>query len=522
MRLAWHIARKDIRRMAAPVAGWLTFIVVTTVWFRLAGGGLRSGDLTILITWTRLLVALQLVMGYLLAGAAVLEDPLAGTAGFWSTRPISNRRLFGAKMIGVGLLFVLAPAIALIPVWLLCGFPAHAWLAAARDMIFWQAAVTVLAVAVASLSPTLRHFLLGSIGLAVIYSICAAYGVTASWVEPLALGVRQSRNILIQFSAVPFMAAILVHQFLTRNTRRGLLLIAAGLGLTLAVRVAWPWDIMRRFDLLAGAWPVTTRVEDPRPEVTVERMEEPAGESAPLTVRMGGGGLARGVFFAPHAGQGELRWPDGATESGLIWRSGVYAEAAARRLWAGRGEVESLPWEMVFRLTATASARLRTEPAAFRAELLLAQMSGRVVGKLPLKLGAEIASDGNCLRIVELMRDRETLTVTVEERDNATLWDGNRSHPQGHFGRAAGRAKCYLLVTAAAGVVQAPAIVDRGAVTLNGFSLSFHELTLSTPGREVDLERDAALVLVRFEPDFHFTRPLAVERLTLSPREKQP
>lgn len=517
MSLTWHIAKKDIRRMGLPIGGWLVFIVVSAAGFRLAAGGLGSNP-TMLTTWTGLIVTLQFVMGYLLAGALVLEEPIVGTTGFWKTRPIPPMRLLLAKAIALALLFVLAPAIALAPAWLWCGFSAGELLAAARDMMIRQGAVTVVAAAIAALSPSLRHFLLSSLGLAVVHTICGAYVVTAHWVEPLSFGVRQSRTVLIQYSIVPFMAAILLYQFLTRNTRRGWALIAAGLVLTLVIRIAWPWDIMPRISALAGSWPAATRVEDAPPELTIARMSEPVGESAPLSVQVGGGGRTRGIVFAPQTGQGELRWPDGATEWALTWRGGTWADAAALQLWAPPAQAAPLPWEMVFRLTANAVTRLRAEPATFRASMLMARMRGRVVGKLPLKRGAEISSGAFRTRIVELLNERESLTVTLEERDAAARWDGFRAdlYP------VPGKVSCYLLVTGSDGKAQTPPVVRKDATAMHGFSLGFQELVLAVPGGEVDLERDASLVLVRFEPDDYFMRPLTVERLTLSPREKQP
>lgn len=524
MRLAWHIARKDIGRLAVPVAAWLAFIVVTTVGFRLGSGLAGAGDdISLVTTWTVLLAGLQSVVGYLLAGAMVLEDPLVGTSGFWMTRPVANARLFLGKLLAAVLLFVVAPALALLPVWWLCRFPADAWLAAAGVTMFWQAAFTVLALAIASLSPTLRHFLLGSLGLALMYPLFGPYGLTAYWVEPLAPAIRGSRNAVLQFSVVPFLALILVQQFLTRKTRLGWALIAIGLTAAMAVQVAWPWDILPRFNARPAGWPAEARASDAGVAVTIERLEEPAvGEAAPLSVRIRGAGLAVDEYLAPLAGKGEMRWADGMTKGGLIWRGGAWADAAARQMWKAGARGEPLPWEMVFRLTPAAAARIRTEPASFQFEMLLARVRGRIVGKLPLKLGAEVSTGPARVRVAELSREGETLTVTFEQRDAAAHGFAYRPGPRGHPGHESGKGSCYLLVNASGEVLQTPAITQKGAVILNGLSLGFHAVVLSAPAREVNLEQDATLVLVTFEPQQLFTRTVTNERLALSPREKQP
>ncbi len=505
--------------MVLPVAAWLAFIVVTTAGFRLGSGMAGSeDDLSLLTTWTMLLAGLQSVVGYLLVGATVLEDPLVGTGGFWMTRPVANARLLLGKLLAALLLFVVAPVLVLLPVWWLCRFPADAWLAAAGVTMVSQAAVTVPALAIASLSPTLRHFLLGSLGLAVMYTLLVAYGVTAQWMEPL---VRRSRTVVIQFPILPFLAVILL-QFLTRKTRLGWALIAISLPATLAVQLAWPWDIPPRFNARPAGWPAGARASDPGLAVTIQRLEEPAaGEAAPLSVRLSGSALAAGDYFAALAGKGELSWADGVTKGGLIWRGGAWADAAARQLWQRGPQSGHLPWEMVFRLTAAAAARLRTEPANFHAEMLVARMRGRVVGKLPLKLGAEVSSGPARVRVAGLNREGETLTVTLEQRDAAAHGFGYRPGPRGYLGQESGKGSCYLLVNAAGEVLQTPAIAQKGAVALNGLSLGFHAVVLSAPAREVNLEQDTALVLVSFEPEQLFTQAVTIERLALSPREKQ-
>lgn len=129
MNLTWHLARKDLRRFAAPVAVWLALLVGPLVAFRffvpnLDGHMASSLEASVRIAsiWTGVLVAVQGLIGYALAGALVLEDSQRGTTAFWKTRPISRGRLIGAKALAGGVAFIVAPPVALAAVWLTLGF----------------------------------------------------------------------------------------------------------------------------------------------------------------------------------------------------------------------------------------------------------------------------------------------------------------------------------------------------------------------------------------------------------------
>src|SRR5262245_4683909 len=128
MRLAWHIALKDLRRAALPAGLWLAFLMAAMLWFRAglpaAEGNLSAGItgwMSLMSIWTQLIVSVQLVIAYVLAGALALDDTPVGTDGFWMTRPLANGRLLTAKVMASVLLFVVAPIFVLTPLWLASG-----------------------------------------------------------------------------------------------------------------------------------------------------------------------------------------------------------------------------------------------------------------------------------------------------------------------------------------------------------------------------------------------------------------
>ena len=110
------MVRKDLRRLAAPVACWLAFQAGGLVWFARAPGFLPDDPNTWrfgLGLWVELSAWVQFLFGALLTGVLVLEDPVRGSDVFWRTRPISGARLLAAKATAAGLLLVLAPVLVL-------------------------------------------------------------------------------------------------------------------------------------------------------------------------------------------------------------------------------------------------------------------------------------------------------------------------------------------------------------------------------------------------------------------------
>jgi hypothetical protein len=100
MKLLWHIAWKDFRRLR-----WLIglFAAVIAVKLGLGAGLLWAND----DAWFRFLVecgnwviGLEVLLGYALVAALIHEDRTIGASAFWMTRPISGGRLLAAKLLG--------------------------------------------------------------------------------------------------------------------------------------------------------------------------------------------------------------------------------------------------------------------------------------------------------------------------------------------------------------------------------------------------------------------------------------
>ena len=224
-----HIVRKDLRRYRLPAGLWLAFSALATSWFGLAPwvmGEAAADALGLLKNWSYMTQAMSTVIGYLLAGALVIEDPAGETSAFWRTRPISRGRMFGAKLVSCGILFVAAPVLALVVVWLAFGFSGGAILAAASDALFWYAVMVFAAVAIASVSPDLPRFLFSSMLLVLVVAIGGLLAGRAASIE-----IEVDRNSSIA-AGVVFVAAACgaaAAQFLRPHTMRAWGLVAGGL-----------------------------------------------------------------------------------------------------------------------------------------------------------------------------------------------------------------------------------------------------------------------------------------------------
>jgi hypothetical protein len=167
MNLTWQIVKKDARAMATPLTVWLILIaadLLLGVWA--SHGNLGAGawnDFDQIRIYHNLLQILQLGFTFAFIVELVQGDPPAGPKAFWRTRPISRPRLLGAKLIAVALFFWLPPVLMATPWWLDSGLGAHDMATAAQEILLRQTAITLPAMALASMTSSLA----GVIGTAI-------------------------------------------------------------------------------------------------------------------------------------------------------------------------------------------------------------------------------------------------------------------------------------------------------------------------------------------------------------------
>src|SRR5882724_1199119 len=169
MKLTWHIVKKDFQRLWVPLALWSLLLAakVAIGWTMLEGSSVTLGWsanaeqmwLNRMTLYSNLLIALDILVNYVLAGVLIHEDALLGTQLFWRTRPISGARLLGAKLLGAALMFGAVPVLVWLPWWLHCSYGRAQIASAVIEVLFWQMLITLPALLMAALTDQFGRFL---------------------------------------------------------------------------------------------------------------------------------------------------------------------------------------------------------------------------------------------------------------------------------------------------------------------------------------------------------------------------
>lgn len=184
MKLIWHIVWKDLRALRWWLVLWI-FVAALPV---LDGFMLlyTPPDTFRRSEWDApavygVLCGLEILVAYALTIVLIQADSLAGNRQFWVTRPISNGRLFIAKLITAALVLWGVPVLVSVPWWCWCGFTVGQMVAAAGELGLLAALICVPAAAIASLTDTIARALLWSlVFLAVLLMNFALFAIYAT------------------------------------------------------------------------------------------------------------------------------------------------------------------------------------------------------------------------------------------------------------------------------------------------------------------------------------------------------
>ncbi len=497
MNLVWHIAKKDLRRMALPVAGWCAFIAATTIGFRLIHP--PSGDALmaevevwtrLMGIWTQLIVGVKIVITYLLAGALVLEDALPGTAGFWQTRPIAGARLLAAKLLASLLLFVIAPLVVLTPLWLANGFSVSEIVASAWWFALGQCVVLAVSFAMASLSCNLAQFLFATLGLGFACVLCSAYFTTAPFIKEVAPAVRRARGLILQIGLVPAAVAVFAHQFLTRRSARSWVLVGIALAAGFAVRLAGPWDVTP----VAPSVPPTAAI-DVAPQLTKPRDTDNIHYTPSLSAATP---WNQAGFYVPTGAWRDDGEP--ALKLAFGWQT------AARRMLGFDRSKEPIRWRLNCTLP-IASFTPENAPT-WHGQLSVWFAVPRVLGEMPLREGATFVAGSTRTRILGFAKTGEVIDKVFVEVCEAKPGEGDgiRALLRPNFGSFE---EYFCINRARHEAVPLGLWNVMGGVAMHSFLVTCKQLTVS--GAETG--RDSTLAVVRFERVGEFAQPIEVHGL---------
>jgi hypothetical protein len=490
--LIWHIVKKDFRRMAWPVAAWWLFIVMSAGWF---AHGASLGSITtkweaeawiVTVRWLTLLAAIiKELLGYLLVGATVLEDPINGTTGFWQTRPLSSGRLFVAKGVGVIGFLVLVPTLLMVPIWLAFGFDRETAFFGVAPSVLAHSLIALTGLAIASLSANLRQFLFLSIALPAAYVLCAAWYTTHAIATEYTLEVRWSRDAIVLFGVIPITAGIMSFQYLSRNTVRSLWLVALALVACLAVRVVWPWNIMPYIRPLLRA-----EMRQQRPEVSADAE---ISDPSTLTLQLNMPLRADGVFVPyPRSAYLEPERDVRLAFLGAPWLK----EDVVERLALGES-VAANRWRISAFVPNRRSIPIESVRGQIVCDVALAEL--RRYPPMSISVGATTSDDSSQARIecVMVLPDRSRVLI-VRDREAMPSWFFWYSRPLLPY--AVFHTDEYVAVDTEHRRSKTCRANDIESVGFAGMAIGYQEIAIPQTNVSVDSIRDAVLVKLRFVP----------------------
>ena len=442
MNLTWHIVKKDLRALRWPILLWVLVIIAklgigVTM---LTADGTEGPDWFLrLDMFAKLMAGIECVC-FVFMAALIHEDLLVGTTAFWMTRPISGGRLLRAKLLSIGLVFWVMPVLVSLPWWQGCGYGLREIAWAAAETVALQAIFVLVGLLWAVVTDGYGRFLMWT--LLMLISIPAIGGMISLHFSKantvVTAGVATSRMAVALVLAVAGIAAVVVHQFVTRRFWRTVAIIGATTGLIIMTTLWWPWDLQ-----IAAKWHAygESRVEANWPTTAA-----PAG----LTLTLGSAELARAPgaradrpvqlrvnyrveglpgsqALVPAVANYSLSWPDGTRDAGWSW---VRPEQSLSRLITYR-VLNQTPAEKWARddsqagttISAATATRLQAVPAAFSLKVRYGVVEVESAASVPLQPAARTLNGFLGERLAHVEKIGEQLEVTFVRHSPALFID---------------------------------------------------------------------------------------------------
>jgi hypothetical protein len=265
MNMVTHILKKDIHRTRILLAAWLALLALQFVLLAIRIDPSDQAMESMYNTISRLQPFLQTLLLIVIVPMAIQEEPLVGTTAFWFTRPISRADLLKSKT-WFALLVLTLPPLAMDLIFLAAnGATSHDIGLAAPEILMDQLALILCVGALAAVTLNFgRLAVVGVIGIVALTLLQQLEEPIARVVaqmrsnQPMAqgfdsLGLAHSRQVVSLLLLITAVAALIVHQYLSRKTARTFAGIVIAMALTLAVGVLWPWNIFKTTLLPASA-----------------------------------------------------------------------------------------------------------------------------------------------------------------------------------------------------------------------------------------------------------------------------
>ena len=417
-----HQLKKDVLRLWPLLALWCIFLVAQAV----IGVQVWDEERHTLPGISNTLLNLHRVFAILLTALVILEEPLAGTRGFWLARPLSRVVLMVSKLLFV-LLFVAGPAVlAELGALTSLGLELERWPTVAAETLFVYGGFVMLTAVLAVLAPNLRTFaLIGVVALLVgtIGGHWLLRGVQWAFGVPVAGPTIRSQTLLSTLLVLLFGGGLVVHQYLTRNTRRSLVWMALAAPLVLLIPRIGSWDLLRPTGDLERA---SMRLTLDQPSTGFSWGSSGDDSSRKVHALLKLEEAEPGYFYRVIRTVARLRLDEGPTLRSTSHRI-VNLESGEQVLDLGNGEI--FRWEAsrslvdLLALPEADYERWADRKGLYTARIRIQPIRYELMGELPVVAGSQMGSgfDRVVLDKVEVMPSR--FVVRLSSRSLLTFLD---------------------------------------------------------------------------------------------------
>lgn len=276
MNLTLHTVGKDFRcpRLLFPLVGWWGLVILQGVLMGIFARlphlpppmGMMQEFFMGLLAW--LVAFLKMGLLVLVVSQLVQQDSTVGSTAFWLSRPVSGKRLLAGKSLFLALTVILPAFLTEVLLLLLHGVTLYDTVRSIPQILLFQCLVLALLMMLAALTRDLARMIflgiLGAIGLLLVQYTFLQF---LRWLDPyvfqpppnalmqaIAEVVKVVRRIrwddslyfsgLIGFLLFLLVVALVVvcHQYLTRRTKKSMILASSVFPGVLLFMTFWTWD----------------------------------------------------------------------------------------------------------------------------------------------------------------------------------------------------------------------------------------------------------------------------------------
>lgn len=430
-----HIVRKDLKHLRWLLLVWLALLIARVGFWSL--GVTPSSDQGygfLLQRSTGTVESLLLLVLAFIAARLVHEEPLVGWNAFWFTRPYSRRALLAAKLLLAAAVFIALPLVSDVATMAMYHVGPRAQFEASTTFIIGYVTWMLLAMAMATLTPSLGAFVLATVATFTVLSLVTMAIATASVYlrEPTTMtavfaGINPRPGLVATLLVSAAMVAVIILQYRYRQWRPAAGLAASGIAASIAI----PWlPFGGPVQIDPGTW-----ARDPSVSVVL-------GRDSRTRNAFRDGALKR-LVYAPVRLTGAPRnfdvgsyaivdstvtLPDGMAVSSRV-RDSISAPSPDPE-WHGSftikrgvlGDVTLIPganegdvqyWPAVISLSGQQYERLRGMSVRLNATMVFPVNSMRRRAILPLEPGAAHGDGLSRVEVIRTERSTDGLTVTV-------------------------------------------------------------------------------------------------------------